>query len=320
MSSRPGSKLLLAVMAVSMAPHWAARAQVQPAETVITIKGLCDQVSTARNDKNPCSTRITRQQFEDLVNSINFTDQTVAPGKRRSFAKTYVQLLAFEKAARDTGLEDTPEFAEILRWVRLRAVADVYRSKLLEKAHAVSAKEVDDYYQRHLPSYERVNIARVMVPRKSPGGASDKEFDQRALAIATAAHERLVKGEDPDTVQNRAYSELGLSLPPTTKIGTRKRADFVPDEAEEVFSLKPGEVSKLETDVGSYTAYKVVSKETLAESKVRDEISRAISERKFKDSIQSVTELLQTEYNQTYFGALDETTHPPTESSPAIQR
>jgi hypothetical protein len=300
---------------VTSAPA-AAGVAVAPSETVITIKGLCDQAPSFGSDKTGCNTLMSRAQFEHLVNSINFTGQRVTSNKRRSFAKTYVQLLAFEKAARDKGLEETAEFAEILLWARLRAISEVYRSKLLEQSRTVTAGEIDAYYNQHLASYERVNIVRMMVPRKNPGNPPDKEFDQRALGIARAAYERFAKGEDPETVQKEAYAALGLSVPPSTKIGVRKRSDFIPEESEEVFSLKPGEVSKLETDVGSYTAYKVVARETLSKNEVQEEISREISQRKFKDSIDSVVESVAAEYNEAYFGVLEGTSQPPALPSP----
>lgn len=96
-----------------------------PTEPVLTIHGPC--VPSARTFTNQtCTTVVTRQEFDQLMRIVAPGAQT-APGTRRTVAQMYAELLAFDMAARNSGLEKSPESQETLRLVRLRTIADLYR-------------------------------------------------------------------------------------------------------------------------------------------------------------------------------------------------
>ena len=71
----------------------------------------------------------------------------------KTLAQPYVEALAFADAARKAGTEDTEEFREVMFWVRLRTIADLYRGNLQEKYRAPEPEEIDSYYQQHLASF-----------------------------------------------------------------------------------------------------------------------------------------------------------------------
>jgi PPIC-type PPIASE domain len=298
---------VLPVATPNQAPSGQAPAASGPAtestQSVISIHGLCEDSATdAAMEPSSCLTVVTREQFEELMNSINLAGQSLPPAARRNLAQSYVQFLAFERAARKAGLEDTAQFAEIMRWLRLRTASDLYRRKLGEEFRNPPKEEIDAYYKEHLPSYDRVTIARILVPRKPPSTREDKDFAQKALEATKQARDRAAKGDDPDEIQKDAYASLGLVSPPPTAVGTLKRSDFLPEESEELFSLKTGEVSKVELEAASYVVYKITRRETLPESKVEADIAREISRQKFEAAVQKITGSLQPEYNDAYFG------------------
>ena len=138
----------------------------------------------------------------------------------------------------------------------------------------------------------------------SLSGRDKNDFDKRALQAAQSAHERAAKGDDPGQIQKDAYSTLGLESPPATDLGNFRRADFLEKEADEVFSLQPGEISRVQTEPKSYVIYKVLSKETLPESQVKAEIAREIAQQKFKDAIKAVGDAAPAEFNEQYFGPM----------------
>jgi hypothetical protein len=276
---------------------------IEPTQPVISIHGLCENSAAgAAMEPSSCMTVVTRDQFEELMNSINLTGQSFSPAALRNLAQTYVQFLAFERAARKAGLEDNAQFAELMRWLRLRTAADLYRRKLGEEFRNPPQEEIDAYYKEHLSSYDRITIARILVPREHPTNQEDKDFEQKALEAAKQAHERAAKGEDPDEIQKDAYVSLGLVSPPPTAMGPLKRSDFLPEESDELFLLKTGEVSKLELEAASYVIYKITRNEPLPESKVEDDIAREISRRNVADAIRSVTDAVHSEFNEQYFG------------------
>jgi hypothetical protein len=274
-------------------------------QAVITIRGLCAEgAGSSSQPENSCSKQITRKDFERLMRALNPGGQSVSPNGRQNLAQAYVEALAFEDAARKAGTEDTEEFREVMFWVRLRTIADLYRRNLQEKYRAPEPEEIYSYYQRHLASYDRVHLLRILVPRENFSGGDKNEFDKKALAAAEAARKRAVNGEAVEQIQKDVYTGLGLTLPPSTDLGSYQRADFIEKEAADVFSLQPGEVSPLETETKSYVIYKVASKETLTEAQVKTEIIREIAQQKYRDALKAVMDSAHADFNEQYFGPM----------------
>ena len=257
---------------------------------------------------------MTREAFEKLLDSMNIVGKALTPETRRNLAETYAQYLALERPAIRAGLESTPRFAEIMRWWRLRTLADLYRGNLLEQFKNPSQEEVHAYYVEHLASYQRIKASRILIPR-TPGDTDEAQrTDKKALEIANTARERAAKGEDPEVVQRDAYSALGIAPPPSTDLGAHPRSSFPTEETAELFALEPSQVSKVETEGASYVIYKIASKETLSEDSVKDELARQIAQSKYDDAIRPARESAKPELNQAYFGPPG-TASPPAHSS-----
>jgi len=187
-----------------------------------------------------------------------------------------------------------------MHWWRLRTLADIYRGGLQAQFAHPSAEEVHAYYTERLPSYERIRVDRVLVPRDPPP-SEEKTVHDSALEMALAARERIVKGENPAAVQKDIFTQMKLDATPVTDLGSLGRSNFPKDEVDEVFSLEPGQVSKVEQEA-SYVIYKIKAKETLSEESQTEEISREIAQRKFSDAIQAVTESAKPQFNDAYLG------------------
>jgi parvulin-like peptidyl-prolyl cis-trans isomerase-like protein len=275
-------------------------------DAVITIHGLCDPGKQGAPSEQPgadeksCTNVVTREAFEALVNSMNVTNKTLSPETRRNLAETYAEYLALERVAVQAKLDDTPQFAEIMRWWRLRTLADMYRGALRAQFAHPSAEEVHAYYTERLASYDRIRVERVMVPR-APTESDEKSENKSALEMAQAARERIAKGENTTVVQKDIYTQLKLGTPPVTNVGSFGRSNFPKDEVDELFSLQPGEVSKVEKEA-SYVIYKIKSKETLSEESQKEQLSREIAQQKFSDTMRAVNESAKPEFNDTYLG------------------
>lgn len=273
---------------------------VIPERPVITVHGVCDASKGKGNAVDECTTVITRKEFENLVAVLNPDGRALPPNANKNLAKTYAEYLAVEAAARKAGLEDTPQFRELMNWMRLKTITDLYRRSVQEKYSHPSQQEIDAYYQQHQSEYERVKLSRVLIPREGPETATKDEFDRKALAAANVARESLVKGSDPVQVQKDAYAALGLVTPPPTDLGNRRRADLLPDEAAELFSLQSGDVSKVQKEAKNYAVYKITGKDALPEEQVKNDISREIYGRKFRDAMKSVIDAAPAEYDEQY--------------------
>ena len=165
-----------------------------------------------------------------------------------------------------------------------------------------SQDEIDAYYNQHLASFEQVRLARILVPREDLPPVDKNEFEKRALEAANIAHQRARQGEGPDQIQKDVYLKLGVKAPPATDLGNFRRADLEEKESAEVFALKPGEVSQLETEPKSYVIYKVISRDTLSEAQVKDEIAREISRQKYNDALKAAIDSTHAQFNEQYFG------------------
>ena len=273
---------------------------VGTAQAVITVRGLCDPGS--QKGTNSCTRVMTREQFENLADALNVGGRAMSPTVRRNLAKTYTDYLAIEAAAKKAGMEDTPQFEELMNWVRLRTITDLYRRSLEEKLRNPPQNEIDAYYKEHQSDFEQASLARILVPRENPSAPDKDQFARRALEAIKGAGERARKGEDPGQIQKDVYSELGLNGPPATDVGKRRRTDLPPEESAEIFSLKPGEVSQVETEAGNYVMYKVTGKSTLPEEEVRSEMVKEMYQRKFRDAMKAVIDATPVELNEQYFG------------------
>ncbi|HKT52102.1 MAG TPA: peptidyl-prolyl cis-trans isomerase [Candidatus Angelobacter sp.] len=278
---------------------------VDATQVVITVRGVCDQSSSpkAQSGSDSCVTVIRREQFEMLVKALNPTGHTLSAEARRGLARTYADYLAVEAAARKAGMEDTSEFRTVMEWNRLRAIADLYRFSLEEKYRSPADAEVEAYYRQHLGDYEKMTLARILVPRQNAAEADKDAFDKKARGVADAAQSRAVKGDDPAQIQKDAYAALGVAVAPSTELGSRRRSELVPEEATELFSLKGGEVSHVEKEAQNYVIYKVLRRDVMPLAEVRAEVAREIYKQKFKDTMKSALDAVPAEFNEQYFGS-----------------
>jgi len=281
----------------------AASATAAPSDTVLTIHGICslegNLLSASAED---CTVVVQRQQFDSLL-KVAAPGGQATPAARRSLAKTYATLLAFEIAAQRAGIESSAQFRESMEWSRLRMLADLYRRNLEKETSAVSEHEIDDYYNQHVSEFEEVKIRRMLVPKNAFAGADRQESEKRALEVATDLRERAANGEDPDQLQKETYIAAGFnSIPPTTEVGTRRRSSLPSEVRDDVFALGPGELTKVEREAYSFVIYKVDAKNTLPKEKVRGEIAREIAKQKLDAALQSVTGSVRADLNDDYFG------------------
>jgi hypothetical protein len=272
-------------------------------EPVLTIHGICPSSGNVRPGENqPCTTVLTRQEFDELMRIVA-PGTKVNSGVRRNVAQMYAELLAFETAARRSGIPDSPEFQETLQLLRLRTLADMYRRSLEKDYSTPSKQEIDEYYQRETRRFEEVRLRRIVLPKSNFAAASKEEFEKKALGLAGELRERAAKGEDLDQLQTEGYAKLGFTgPPPKTDAGNHRRASLLDEVSDEIFSLNPGQVSKVENEPYSFVIYKIEAKHTLPEELVSEEISRELSKKKLENALKAVTGSIHSDLNEKYFG------------------
>jgi PPIC-type PPIASE domain len=285
---------------------------VADTQTVITIHGLCPHTAptatkTAAKKATPatstgCATVVTKAQLDKLIGLLNQTNMTITPQIRKQFATSYVELLTYAAAAEKAGTDDA-KFADIMRFIRLRTLVSVYRAHLQEQYSKPPEKDIESHYNANKSKYEEVKLSRLFIPAKNTAAQDKDDWEKKAAQLATDLHDRAAKGEDMEKLQKEAYTTLGLTIaPPSTNFGERRRGGLPPPQEQELFALKPGEVSKVDQQAAGYTIYKVESRDFLPLDKVKDEISREIGRENLEAKNKEINAGIHADLNESYFG------------------
>jgi parvulin-like peptidyl-prolyl isomerase len=276
-------------------------APLAPGDPVLFIRGVCRASKGESLNSDNCTVAVSRQEFEELMKIVSPRGQ-MAPAVMNRFAKSYGELLAFDSAARESGIDKSPQYQETMRWLEAQTLADLLRRRLEKESGSVSEAEAEAYYRGQLPQFEEVRLQRLVLPKNNFAATDRQRFEQDAQRIAAELRERAVHGEDLERLQKEGYEALSFSgLPPATEVGNRRRANLPPEVGEDIFSLRPGEVSKVENETNSLVIYKVEAKRTLLKEQVRDEINREVSKQKLERALKSITGEIRTELNEKYF-------------------
>lgn len=296
------------------APATSVATAVPDTAAVITLHGLCPAAAprtatktvstrkTAASSPAPCVTTITKGELEKLLGVLNTNNQPISPQVLRQFSQNYVELLTYADAAKKAGTEDA-NFAELMRFVRLRTLVSVYRQRLEEQYRKPPEKDIETYYKNNAPKYEEIKLSRIFIPAKNPAAQDKDAWEKKAAELAADIHDRAAKGEDLEKMQKEAYTTLGLTtLPPPTSMGTRRRGMLPQAQEQELFALRPGDVSKLDQEAAGYTIYKVESKDTVPLDKVKEEISRELGRESMEAKTKQINAGVHADFNENFFG------------------
>lgn len=297
-------------------PATAAEAAMPPSATVITIHGACTTHTPAKGAAaaKDCTTRVSKKEFDTLLNMVMPPNQPPTPQMRRTLAQRYVELLAIADAAQKAGVEKSPEY----QLLRLRGLAEAYQRELDLKYKKLPPSEAEAYYNQHKGDFESATLRRLYIPKADPAKpkatAEEKvAFAKKAEEIGNEMQQRANKGEDMDALEKDAYSKLGLTItPPSTQIGPVRKGALPAATDKQIFALAKGGTYK-DDEPTAVIIYKVESKETLPLDKVKDEIARTLERQKMDSTMKSITSAVKADYNDNYFG-------PATASTPSEGR
>jgi hypothetical protein len=286
-------------------------AELPPDEAVISVRGLCPAETTpAIGNTVPstkdCAITVTKQQFDNLVKSFNTSNQPVSLAQRRGLGEKYVELLVFSEAAKAAGVENTPNYVEVMRVLRLKTLGDLYLNQLAEQYRNPSQQEIEAYYQANQQKYEGAKLSRIYLPKNNPDPQATvekkQEFQKKILPLVDDIQARAAKGEEMSKLQKEAYTTLGITAaPPSTDLSLARHGTFPPKIDQEIFSHKAGEVFRSDDGTG-YMLYRVESRQTSPLESVKAEISQQIFRQKMEARTKELKSPVHADYDEKYFG------------------
>jgi hypothetical protein len=281
-----------------------------PTAPVITMKGLCSEATEGvvkpapGSTKEACVSVMTKADFEKLVQAVN---PALPLAMRRNLAKQLVDLMTLAQAAEKAGMQNQENFAEILKVQRLNVLGNLYGKSLEEQARNVPPAEIEAYYKSHLAQFEEVKLQRIYVPKVDPSGKSN-EPDKKAAWVAKVQqvaddmNNRAAKGDDMSVLQKEAYTALGITTnPPNTDIGGVRKGALAPASEQAIALLKAGGVYKSD-EPSAIVIYKVLSKGTLPQEAVKDEIGRTIFSERMQARRKEINDSVKADFDEKYFG------------------
>ncbi len=291
---------------------------VAPNAAVVTVRGLCLKDAAAKIGSKDsakdasCQTVITKEQFNSMLSGMNLAAQISNPAAMRSFAESYSQLLALASEGEKNGAENDPRFQELLRIARLRALADSYRHSLDEKYSHPSQQEIEAYYNENIAKYDSFKVERIIVPNVNTSRipAARAENDKKIQQLASEIRERAARGEEMQKLQDEVYKTLALPTPPRADLGMKRRGSFPAGIEKDILALKPGEVTKLESEMSGFNMYKLRSRDTIPVESVKAEIIRDLHQKNMEAAIKAVTGSIHPELNDQFFGPVGRTGGP----------
>lgn len=277
--------------------------EVPPDAIVISVRGICPAGKAASPaNSGDCTTTLTRQQFETMLKVMNVTNQNYSPAALKGIAESYVQLMTMADAGQKAGLEKDPRFQEMMSIARVRTMAELYRRTLDEKFSAPPADVIEAYYKDNIAKYEQLKIDRVFIPLADPKKPQERAiFEKKARRVAEELRERAGKGEDMGALQEEGYKTLGLSSPPKVDQGPKRKGNYPPALEKDIFSLKPAEVTKLETDLSGFSFYKVRSREAIPLEVVKPEVTRELYQKNMEAAMKAANSQVHSDFNDKYF-------------------
>jgi hypothetical protein len=281
---------------------------IAPDAPVLTVKGLCEPVTTTagvERTQSVCQTVVTRAQFEKLFDALR-------PGmdveSKRHLAKAYPQFLMLAHEAELRGLDKRQRFEERLDFARLQILSQELMRQVQDEAAQVPTGDVDAYYRKNIAEFELASFERIVIPNRTqlpqPGATQGSPAEDVMTKEADLLRIRAAAGEGFDKLQTQAYAAAGVSgdIAPNPKMDKIRRRSLPPAHAS-VFDLKPNEVSTVISDPTGHYIYKLEWKGTESLDAARNEISNTLRGQRVRKIMESLEQPYTIEVNETYFGA-----------------
>jgi hypothetical protein len=299
-------------------------ASVPPDAPVLTITGVCADKPEAASTSADCKTILTKAEFEKLANALapNATTQ-----QKKQLASVLPRLLAMSNEAKRRGMDQTEQYTETLKYVKMQVLSNQLQRKLQEDAADISDADIEKYYKGNPDAFEQYNLDRIFVPRtkqveaeasedddkdakpsaqqkkgKEAETATPQQNEEAMTKLADSLRARAAAGEQIAKLQKEAFDAAGMKIESPTVNLPSVRRNGLPQPHVAVFDLKPGEVSQVISDAGGHYIYRMNSKSTMALDQAKNEIRGKIQNDRMRETMDKLNASFSSVSNEAYFG------------------
>jgi len=244
---------------------------------IFTLEGVCPPPAKDAKAGAECRTVVTRGQLDAIVAAL---DPEASPKAHQQFALTYARLIAATRLAEQRHLDKDPAIAHEIQLDQTLARMQVLTNHILQglqiQASKIPDEQVEVFYKKNQKNFEQAEVRRIAVPLNA---ATESGLPLDAVVVKTKMEElrdRILKGDDFDALQARAYKELGIKGGlPRTNLNIVRRPTQSPDEAR-VFDMDLGETSPLIESDNIVLVLRLDSKRQLTLEQARPQIEAAM--------------------------------------------
>jgi hypothetical protein len=334
----------LAAAARPVSPTAPEEAAIAPTAAVLTIDGVCAprpkaaakgaavKPASAKAATADCKTVITKAEFEKLAATLapnpNPEIKTINPQVKRQLANVWPRSLAMSEAAKRKGLQNTPQYAEMVKFYKMQILAQLMQRQIQEEAAKISDADIQKYYNEHANDFEQFTVDRLFVPRNRQAQpdlkdedkgeklteeqqkakldaekAKSAEGEQAMSKLADDLRGRAAAGEDFAKLQKEAFEAAGMKYEPPNVTLPKLRRNGLPPAHAAVLDLKVGEVSQVINDAGGHYIYKIEAKDQLPLDQAKEEIHSKLQNDRTREMLEKVNTSYKVETNEAYFGS-----------------
>ncbi|MCS7199419.1 MAG: peptidylprolyl isomerase [Caldimicrobium sp.] len=177
------------------------------------------------------------QLVEILKANPNFKEQV-----EKSLIERWINISLLALGAKAEGLEALPQVKKKLEEAEKMVLAEIFLQKKLQNLE-VTEREMREFYEKNKSQYkepEAVKVKHILV--YVPQNA-DNKTKERALTRAKQIRNQLVKGAKFEELA-RIHSDDTASKEKGGDLGILRRGETMPEFEQEIFKLKPGEISQ----------------------------------------------------------------------------
>lgn len=304
---------------------------------VLTMTGVCppenagaqpaaETIGQATGSGADCKTVITKAEFEKLVNALA---PNATPQQKKQLASVLPRAIAMSNEARKRGMDQSEQYAETLKWVKMQVLTNQLQRKLQDDAANISDADLEKYYKENPEAFEQYNLDRIFVPRSRQVEAEGQEEDddkdakltpekkkaketaeknkavkdeQAMTKLADSLRTRAAAGEDMIKLQKEAFGTAGMKIEsPTVNLPSVRRTGL-PQGHVAALDLKAGEVSQVISDAGGHYIYKMNSKTELPLDQAKTEIKAKMQNDRLRETTEKLNGSFTSTSNEAYFG------------------